>query len=249
MSVSVERPQHTLHVEVAGAGEPVFLLLHGLVDTLAIWDRVAPALAEGARVACVDQRGHGRSSAPPGPCSRRDLAGDVAAVLDALEAPRAVLVGHSMGGIVSMATALAHPDRVAGLVLIGTASRCNEKTAGWYERIAASGEKDGLEGLARSIYGRDTKRTVDGDAQGIAHVTRTLTSLFHDPLTPQLGDVACPARLLVGEKDPMGPRASEAIAEAIPDASLDVLPGLGHWIHREQPEAVLDACAHWRNER
>ena len=60
--------------------------------------------------------------------------------------PKAVLVGHSMGGIVSMATALACAERVAGLVLIGTASQCSEKVASWYEQIAQAGETDGLDG-------------------------------------------------------------------------------------------------------
>ena len=76
-------------------------------------------------------------------------------------------MGHSMGGIISMTTALAYPKQVAGLVLIGTASQCNEKTAGWYERIALAGEKDGNAGLARAIYGEKSKKVViQGDAKG-----------------------------------------------------------------------------------
>ena len=111
---------HALRCSLAGCGEPTFVCLHGLVDRIEIWDRLTPGLAARGRVLCVDQRGHGESEAPPGPYGRADLARDVAGVLDALGIARAVLVGHSMGGIVAMATALAHPDRVAGLVLIGT---------------------------------------------------------------------------------------------------------------------------------
>lgn len=237
---------HALRLEVQGEGAPVFALLHGLVDTLEIWDEVAPELAGFGRVVRFDQRGHGESSAPPGPYQRLDLARDAIAVLDALEIPRAVLVGHSMGGIVSMATALAFPDRVAGLVLVGTASRCNEKTAAWYERIAQSGEREGNAGLARSIYGRKSSKQVHGDAAGIAQVTRMLGSLYSDPLTPQLAEIACPVRLLVGENDPMGPRASIHIEEALPDARLEVVPGCGHWIHLEEPQRVIRACEDWR---
>lgn len=240
--------EHALRVETTGSGEPTFLLLHGLVDTLEIWDAVAPSLADCSRVVRFDQRGHGESTAPPGPYQREDLARDVVAVLDALEIPRAVLVGHSMGGIVSLATALAFPERVGGLVLVGTASRCNEKTAAWYERIARAGESDGNAGLARAIYGRESRRSVQGEAQGIAHVTRTLASLYSDPLTPRLAGVDCAIRLLVGEKDPMGPRASAIIEEAAPHATLEVVPGCGHWIQREAPEVVLRACEHWRKQ-
>ena len=238
---------HALRCDVRGKGEPPFVCLHGLVDSLEIWDRIVGPLAERRRVIRVDQRGHGGSEAPPGPYAREDLAADVRALLDAHGADRAVLVGHSMGGIVSMATALAHPDRVAGLVLLGTASQCNEKVAGWYERIARAGEVDGLAGLTRSIYGKDAKKSVVGDAQGIAHVTRALGSLYTDPLTPKLGALACPALLLVGEKDPMGQRASEILRDAMPEgrAVLEVVPGRGHWLHVEAPDTVVGAIDRW----
>jgi 3-oxoadipate enol-lactonase len=234
-----------LRVETSGSGSPNLLCLHGLVDTLEIWDRIAAPLAERCRLVRYDQRGHGESGAPAGPYTRADLAGDAIGVLDALEIDRAVLVGHSMGGIVSMATALAHPDRIAGLVLIGTASQCSEKVAGWYERIAVAGEKDGTAGLARSIYGEKTKKKIAGDGVGIAHVTRTLKSLFEDPLTPKLEQIKCPVLLLVGEKDPMGPKASEIIASKLSDAQLEVVPGCGHWIHVDEPDVTLSAFDRW----
>jgi pimeloyl-ACP methyl ester carboxylesterase len=84
-----------------------------------------------------------------------------------------------------MTTALEYPGRVAGLVLIGTASQCGEKVSGWYERIALAGEREGSRGLARAIYGERSRKRVDGDAQGIAHVTRTLKSLHAHPLVPR----------------------------------------------------------------
>ncbi len=232
---------HRLRVAVSGDGEPTFVCLHGLVDSLAIWDRVAGPLAGRGRVVRVDQRGHGGSEAPAGPYRREDLAADVAALIRALDLERAVLVGHSMGGIVAMATALAHPERVAGLVLIGTASQCNEKTAGWYERIAQAGEREGLAGLVRSIYGPDSRKTLDGDAKGIAAVTRVLKSLHEAPLTPRLAEIRCPALLVVGDRDPMGPKASSILADALPGAQLVTVPDCGHWVHVAKPEVVLEA--------
>ena len=132
-------------------------------------------------------------------------------------------------------------------MLGGTASQCNAKVAGWYEQIAAAGERDGNAGLARSIYGEKTRKQIAGDAQGIAHVTRMLKSLFDDPLTPKLGEISCPALLLVGEKDPMGSRASELIRDALPAglAQLETLPGRGHWLHVEAPDDVLRALDAW----
>lgn len=236
---------HELRVDAAGEGPPHFVCLHGLVDTLEIWDPVAKPLSERGRLVRVDQRGHGESDAPPGPYGREDLARDVIGVLDGLAIERAVLVGHSMGGIVSMAAALACPDRIAGLALIGTASQSSEKVVGWYERIALAGESDGTDGLARSIYGDKSKRRVRGDAQGIAHVTRMLKSLHSDPLTAKLGAVSCPALLLVGEKDPMGPKASQIIRDALPNATFAEFPGCGHWLHVEAPDRVIEELDAW----
>jgi 3-oxoadipate enol-lactonase len=232
---------HSLRLELTGTGSPTFLCLHGLVDRLEIWDRLHDPLAERGRVARVDQRGHGESDAPPGPYSREDLANDVAKVARELDDPKTILLGHSMGGIVSMATALLAPDRIAGLVLIGTASQCNEKTAHWYERIAGAGESDGIDGLARTIYGADSEKQIHGDAQGIAHVTRVLKSLFDDPLTPKLGEITCPVLLVVGDRDPMGAKASSILASSFPNAELVTVPDCGHWVHVSRPDAVLDA--------
>ncbi|MCP4037077.1 MAG: alpha/beta hydrolase [bacterium] len=237
----VDIGSHKLRLTLSGNGPPDFLCLHGLVDRIEIWDHLGPSLSQRGRVACLDQRGHGGSEAPPGPYRREDLAADIAAVIHELGAEKAVLVGHSMGGIMSMATALAYPDQVAGLVLIGTASQCNEKTAGWYERIARAGEEDGNPGLVRAIYGEKSRKVIQGDPKGIAEVTRTLGSLYEDPLTPKLAAVTCPVLLIVGDKDPMGSKASSIIAEQLADAELVTVPDCGHWVHVSEPDAVLDA--------
>lgn len=238
---------HALRVRTTGEGQRHLLCLHGLADTLEIWDRIEPELSARGRVCCVEQRGHGESAAPPGPYARLDLARDVVAVLDAEGVERTILVGHSMGGVVAMAAALEAPERIAGLVLIGSTSRCSEKVTRWYERIARAGETDGTAGLARNIYGEESGRRIRGDAQGISHATRMLKSLYEDPLTPKLADVACPVLLMVGEKDLMGPRASEHIHAALPDgrSELVVLPARGHWLHVEAVDEVIAALDPW----
>lgn len=232
---------HALEAELTGAGLLSFVCLHGLADDLGIWKKLAPALAQRGRTVVVDQRAHGKSEAPPGPYRREDLAADVRAVLDAFGIERTILVGHSMGGIIAMTTALAVPDRVAGLVLLGTASQCSGPVAEWYERIAVAAESEGLDGLRRAIFGARSERRIAGDAQGLAHVTRCLRSLHDDPLTPKLASVCCPTLLLVGDKDPMGPGASAIIQKAIPGSVLEVVPERGHWLHVEAPESVLEA--------
>ena len=238
---------HEINVLSRGEGDRHFTCLHGLVDTLDIWKRLAPSLEERGRVIRIDQRGHGASGAPPGPYSRAQLASDVVGVLDAEGIDQTILVGHSMGGIVAMETALAYPERIAGLVLIGTTSECREKVAGWYERIALAAEQDGNAGLGRAIYGKNSNKQIIGDAQGIAHVTRMLKSLFTDPLTPKLADIQCPALMTVGEKDPMGPKASEIVHAAMPTGRAELLrvPDKGHWLQLEAVEPIVAALDGW----
>ena len=241
---------HRINVLSHGEGDRHFTCLHGLVDTLGIWKRLAPALEVRGRVTRIDQRGHGESEAPAGPYSRADLAADVLGVLDAEGFDQTILVGHSMGGIVAMETALAHPERIAGLVLIGTTSECRERVADWYERIAVAGEQHGRAGLGRAIYGEDSNKQISGDAQGIAHVTRMLKSLYSDPLTPKLGDIQCPALMTVGEKDPMGPKASEIVYAAMPAGRAELLrvPDKGHWLQLEAVDPIVAALDAWLNK-
>jgi len=238
---------HELNVLSGGKGTRHFTCLHGLVDTLAIWDKLTPNLESRGRVMRIDQRGHGQSDAPPGPYSRADLAKDVITVLDAEDVEQTILIGHSMGGIVAMETALAHPERIAGLVLIGTTSECRERIAGWYERLAVAAEQGGSPALARAIYGENTTKQIVGDAQGIAHVTRMLKSLYSDPLTPKLAGIGCPALMTVGEKDPMGPKASEIVYAAMPAGRAEILriPDKGHWLQLEAVDDVVAALDGW----
>jgi 3-oxoadipate enol-lactonase len=235
----VDAGTHRIFVDAAGDGDLGFVCLHGLADTHAVWRRLAPGLLRHGRVFLVDLRAHGESSAPPGPCRREDLAADVRAVLDHGGVERAVLVGHSLGGIVAMTAALACPEQVAGLILLGTASECSDKTARWYERLARASEDGGLEGLRREIYGPDAMKAIHGDPAGMAQVTRSLQSLHTDPLTPRLGSIRCPALLCAGDRDPMGAGASVIIQRRMPQARLEIIPGAGHWLHLEAVERLL----------
>lgn len=98
------------------SGTPL-LALHGITATHRAWHHVADALPE-RRIVAPDLRGRGRSNELPGPWSLRDHADDQARVLDALGVDRAFVVGHSMGAFVTVRFAAAHPDRVAGVVLV-----------------------------------------------------------------------------------------------------------------------------------
>jgi rifampin ADP-ribosylating transferase len=102
----------------ADAGPPI-VLLHAWGESLRVFDRLRPLLPAGSPVLAYDQRGHGHSDKPPDGYGLGAFAADVIAFLDAFGLPRAVLVGTSSGGYVAQQVAVTHPDRVAGLVLVG----------------------------------------------------------------------------------------------------------------------------------
>ena len=105
-----------------GSGDPL-LLINGIGGTCLGWEPLLPALAARFRVVASDNRGVGRSAAPPGPYTTRQLADDAAALLAHLGVARAHVVGSSMGGMIAQELALAYPALVDRLVLYGTFAR------------------------------------------------------------------------------------------------------------------------------
>src|SRR5262245_5932644 len=112
----------SLHaLEWSGEGT-LLLFLHGFGNDAHVWDWCAPTFAPHYRVVAYDHRGHGQSDRDPeGRYDHESMAHDVGAVMDALGAKRAVIVGHSLGGRVAMRFAGMHPERVAGLVIVDSA--------------------------------------------------------------------------------------------------------------------------------
>ena len=118
----IETPEATICIRRGGSGPPL-LLLHGYPQSHLMWHRVAPALADEFTVVCADLRGYGDSSKPPTtpdhePYSKRAMARDQVAVMQALGFERFMVVGHDRGGRVAYRMALDHPDRVEKLAVL-----------------------------------------------------------------------------------------------------------------------------------
>ena len=151
--LEVELAGLTLRGSELGDGPPI-LLLHGLTATRRYVVHGSKALPRaGYRMLSYDARGHGESDPAPGGTgySYAELAADVGGLIEATVGERkAVLAGHSMGAHTATAYALAHPDRVAGLVAIGPAARGvptpQEVLAGW-DALAEGLERGGVEGF------------------------------------------------------------------------------------------------------
>jgi 3-oxoadipate enol-lactonase len=227
----------TLHFDATGTGEPAVVFTHGLAASGQTWAAQVAALAPRHRVLTWDLRGHGRSDPAPAPCTIAELAADLVSVLDRAGVARAVVVGHSAGGVVAMRAALDHAERVAGLVLVGTASECNDRSRAFYEELAEIAGTRGMDPVRRRLgVNAEQARQAPVDAATFAHVARAMASLNAAPLTPRLGEIRCPAHMIVGDKDFLGAGGSVKLQRGIAGAGLTIVPGRGHGIFLEDPE-------------
>src|SRR5215203_3621747 len=242
-----------LYAETFGAAaDPAVVLLHGAGNAMMAWDaELCEALAARGRfVVRLDSRDAGRSLRPDdaGPYSMHDLAGDVVALLDALELPAATLGGVSQGGVTAQIVAVEHPARVSGLVLISTTPGGDDlpgpvegvftggpETPDWSDRAAVVRYLVELErpyGAARfdeELHTRMAERTVDHAGDIAAQLAYPFEVEGGRPVRDRLGEVRVPAVVVHGTADPAFPLAhGRALAAAIPGARLVEVEGFGH---------------------
>ena len=224
------------------------LLLHPWGEARGCFDRLVPFLPGSARSIALDQRGHGDSDRPRLGYALTDFAADVVAFMDALDVRAAVLVGSSSGGYVAQQVALTHPERVAGLVLVGSprSLRGRPDFADEVEELADPVDPAWVrESLTwfrlhhpvPASYVED--RVADG-ARIPAHVWREeLAGLVTAVPPTEAGSIDVPTLLLWGERDDLLSRADqEALAEVIPGARLVTYAETGHLVLWEQPARV-----------
>jgi 3-oxoadipate enol-lactonase len=226
----------SLYFESAGEGSPALVFTHGLAADHSTWRAQVEHFSQRHRVVACDLRGHGRSGAAAGPCRLADLAADLGEVLDRAGLERAVLVGHSAGGVVVMRFALDHPKRAVAVVLVGTASECNARGLDYYEQLATLAERGETAKVRKRLgVGSEADGAPPFDAATFANVARAMGHLHHEPLTARLGEIRCPALVLVGEKDFLGAGGSVIMSRALPNARLEIVPGRGHGLFLEDP--------------
>ena len=250
---SIDRKGVPIYFEDVGSGPPV-VMGHSILCSGEIWVNQVPRLAERYRVINIDQRGHGRSVPATSPYELCDMVEDAFAVIDHLEIDRAIWAGLSMGGMVAMHAAIAAPDRVAALLLLDT--HAGEETP--YKKLKyramsigakAFGVRPFFPAVIPLLFGRTTmaeNQTLIADwkprfeeihVQSLARAVSVLTC--RPSIVGNLGDVKCPSLVIVGEEDASLPaHLSREIADALPNASLVVIPQAGHLSALEKPEEV-----------
>lgn len=237
----LDRSGIRLHYEVSGIHNEALplLLTHGYGASSRMWDPNVAALAADRRVISWDLRGHGRSDCPDDPArySQDACLDDMIAILDAAGASRAVLGGLSLGGYLSLAFCLAHPERVAGLILCDTGPgyRNDEARQRWNDRAVATAsrlERDGLAALGPA-------RTPDAgqwSARGLALAARGMLTQRDGRVIESLRSIEVPTLVLVGADDAPFLAAADYVAARIPGAVHAVIPDAGHMCNLDQPE-------------
>ena len=241
---TIEREGATLYYEVHGSG-PAVVFVHGSGGNALSWWQQIPHFAARHRVVAFDHRGFGRSTCPPEALDPRHFADDLAAILDAAGVARAALVCQSMGGWTGLPFALAHPERSAALVLAGTPGGVVTKTiqrdsAEVPKRAAARGFL-GM-ALARGFLDRNPARAFLYERIGSLNPPATLGTMLPKLIAFQIdpGQLAAfhvPTLLMVGtEVAFFSVEGLREVADAIPGARLQVLPGAGHSAYFEEPD-------------
>lgn len=239
------------------AGAPLALLLHGAGLDHTVWAAQSRWLAfHGWNVLAVDLPGHG-GSAGPALASIEALARWVDAVIGALNAQTAVLIGHSMGSLIALESAAMHPERVRSLVLIGTAAAMPVHP----DLLAAAARDDHAaidmvnlwgHGYAAGLGGSPVpgvwmtgagERILEAARPGVLH-TDLAACAAYDRGIAAAGRVAAPTLLICGEKDQMTPlKSARVLAASIPGATLVTVRGAGHMLMAERPYEVQAAIA------
>ena len=228
-------------------GIPI-VFLHGVTDSWHSFERVLTLLPPAVRAFAVSQRGHGDSSRPVSGYRFRDMSDDLAAFMNAMNVPRAVVVGHSMGTSVAQRFVLDHPDRVSGLVFAGAFA--NYEDPAFVDFVASSivpltdpidpefAREWQLSTLARDMAPDHLETVVSETLKVPARVWHSTFEGFlrTADFSSDLGRVSVPALLVWGDRDTYAVRPNQdRLLDVIPQSRLVTYSGHGHALHWEDP--------------
>lgn len=247
-----------LFYEVSGSGEAV-VFIHAFSVDRRMW---APQIAEFEgrfRVIRYDLRGHGRSVAPTGPYTGYD---DLRVLLDTLGVARATLVGLSAGAELAINFAIAHPDRVARLVVAApglggyavpplpwATPVFEAAAAGDAERAAKLWAATPIMAMRTNLDAAETVTALVMENWRLWTYRRTEQPLS-PPAIDRLAEIACPALIIVGDEDlPHIHDIARLLADRIADATLVTIPGAGHIPNLDTPSDFNDAVTAFLRRR
>jgi pimeloyl-ACP methyl ester carboxylesterase len=214
-----------LHYEMHGHGAPL-LWLHGFLGCGADWQHIFAEPPAGYQLIAPDLRGHGASSNPSGVFSFRDVAGDVAALLDHLGVAPVKAIGLSGGGIALLHLATSRPSAIASMVLVSAPP--------YFPERARAIQRQTSEAMLGELAMAQMRRSHSGgepQIQQLLAYSRGLAERYDDVnfTPPYLSTIAADTLVVFGDSDPLYEvDLAFALHSAIPRSRLWVVPGGGH---------------------
>lgn len=246
-----------IHYVLRGDG-PAVVLVSPFAAGGNVWDLVVPALEADHRCLVYDHRGVGASSTPRGPYTIGDLAGDLSSLCEdvGIDLSRALVVGQSMGGFVALELALRRRSRLGGLMLISTSPRGDATYMGMSDEaqhvmFRPVGKREAvLRRILEVSLGARVRREQPENIERFfdiltaspptgAGYTALLGAVAAFDVRDRLSEITCPCTLIHGRDDAWVRLArAEALAKALPTASLVVLEDVGHFPQIEVPGEI-----------
>ncbi|HVF80484.1 MAG TPA: alpha/beta hydrolase [Flavisolibacter sp.] len=246
--IEIEESKYVEYAEKGSPfGQPV-IFLHGLSDSWHSFEKVLPLLPDDYHALALSQRGHGASSKNFQSFEPKDFAKDIAVFMQKLNIPSAIIVGHSMGGVIAQQFAIKYPELVNALVIVDSdASWKDNPGAGEFFEMAMQLK----EPISKEFIDAFQKSTIVKPVDAVYYTTLLQESLqvparvFKGALKgmntvnflPLLPQVRVPVLLLWGDKDSVCQLSDQQkMLAAFKDAKLIVYPATGHALHWEEPQ-------------
>jgi pimeloyl-ACP methyl ester carboxylesterase len=246
-----------LHHKISGNGTPV-IILHGLFGMLDNWRSIARMLEGNYQCILVDLRNHGRSPHHE-EMNFQVMSADIKELMDDLDIDEAIIIGHSMGGKVAMQFAIDHPDRISKLIVIDIATKAypphHDDVITAIEDVVPSEikERSEAEQILRNYLGHDEgtiqflmknlNRMPEGGFEWKANMP-VIIDHYEEILENIHSDVPFdkPALFIRGALSGSVKDEDWAdIKRLFPQAQLITIANAGHWVHADQPEALINA--------
>jgi pimeloyl-ACP methyl ester carboxylesterase len=239
----------SIYYEAHGSG-PALLLSHAYAASHKMWDPQIEPLSANYMVITWDMRGHGRSDSPEDEAeySEEKTVEDMRLILAAEGVSRAVIGGLSLGGYMSFAFYLAHPEMVAGLLLVDTGPgyRNPEAREGWNKMAYKQADRYLEQGLAGLPPAAEVQvgASLQGSPEGLAKAARGMLAQSHPRVMEAIEAIQVPALILVGANDTPFLQAADVMAAKLPNSRKIVIDDAGHAANMDQPaifnKAVLE---------
>ncbi len=253
MSTTVEKNLRQLNsIRTGPKGRTPIVLVHPVGLDLTYWDSQIDTLCDQYDVVAFDLPGQGKSPGTPNDWSISQAVSFLDQIVESTGTSAAHIVGLSVGGIISQAFAVAHPERVASLTLISTAPTFSEQAREAMRKRAASVRQGGMQAVLQECLERwFTKATMERRPDLIDRVTKTL--LTDDPevhgamwdmisafeIVSDLPRIVAPTLILTGELDPSSPPSSaKLLHQEISGSVMHIFPGFSHMLPLESPSVV-----------